>query len=257
MKSLVMSGGAGKKFYLYLITNLKNEKVYIGKTTDPKERWRRHKLIAKNGKEKHHEDFSVIHAAIAKHGIDNFSFEIIDEFDDEEEAYAFETINILLACSNKKQFGYNCNIGGEGGIIPNEETRARLVAAQNRPEAIKRASERMKQRHIENPGHLSSVHKGNQYTKGMVLSDERKQKISEQMKGRIVSEETKLKISKSHTGEKHNRAKLKEKDVLEIRELFSKKNVGSKVFCETMSKKYGVGPKTIEQIVYRTSWRHI
>ena len=246
-----------RKHFIYLITNLVNGKVYVGKSVNPQDRWHYHKKIALGGKEKYSENFSAIHAAIAKYGIDNFSFEIIDEFDYEVEAYKAETKWILLLCSNLKKFGYNCNLGGEGGIVPNEETRQKLIAAQNTPEKLKQKSDLMKKRHEENPGFLSDVHKGNQYTKGMILSEDHKNKISDKLKGRVFSEETRQKMSDSQTGEKHSQAKLTEKDVLEIRKEFSQLSDGKKLFMEEKGKLFGVRPKTIEDIVYRLSWINI
>jgi group I intron endonuclease len=181
------------KYYVYLITNFVNGKVYIGKSNNPQVRWGDHRKVALGGKEKYPLEFFAIHAAIHKYGLNNFKFEIIDEFDNENEAYKAETQYILLACSNLKDFGYNCNLGGEGGIKPTEETRQKLIAAANRPEKIKLSSDMMKKRHLENPGFLSVVHKGNQYTKGRKLSQQEKDHLSEVFAGRAVSEETKQK----------------------------------------------------------------
>jgi group I intron endonuclease len=191
------------QFYIYLITNLLNSKVYIGKSINPAGRWHDHKKVALGSREKYPNDFFAIHAAVAKYGVDNFQIEIIDQFDNEENAYSAETVMILLSCSNLKNYGYNCNLGGEGGIVPNEETRQKLIAAQNRPERIKEKSDLMKKRHQDNPGFLSSVHKGNQYTKGKILTNEHKQNISDSLKGRIFSEEHKQKISEAVSGENH------------------------------------------------------
>lgn len=40
--------------------------MYVGKTTDPGMRWRTHKSVAKQGKEKYPNKYSVIHSAISK-----------------------------------------------------------------------------------------------------------------------------------------------------------------------------------------------
>lgn len=58
---------------IYKITNLVNGKMYIGQAVDIEERWIRHKRDWKIDKTK------VLYKAIRKYGIENFSFEIIEE----------------------------------------------------------------------------------------------------------------------------------------------------------------------------------
>lgn len=142
------------KYYVYLITNLVNGKTYVGKSGSPQNRWGDHRKVALGGKKKYPNEFFAIHAAIHKYGMDNFRFEIIDEFDSENEAYRAETQCILLFCSNLKDFGYNCNLGGEGGIKPTEETMQKLIAAQNRPHIKAIKSDLMRKRHQKNPRFL-------------------------------------------------------------------------------------------------------
>jgi group I intron endonuclease len=245
------------KSYLYMIQNMINNKLYVGKSNNPKIRWHNHKKVALGGKEKYPEDFFAIHSAISKYGIDNFSFEIIDEFNTEQEAYDAETFVIELLESHNKNYGYNCNCGGEGGIRPNDETMAKLIAYQNRPDVKLQKSERAKAKHKKDPNYLANFNKGNQYTKGRIVSDETRNKISISGKGRIVSEDTKKKMSKAHSGENHESAKLSEVDVLYLRKEFEMIKKDKKEFMNIMGKKFGVGSKTIENVVYRISWRHI
>ena len=55
-------------FYLYTITNLLNNKIYVGQTVRPKERWSQHKAYAKNN------PVQYVHRAIKKYGPENFEF---------------------------------------------------------------------------------------------------------------------------------------------------------------------------------------
>lgn len=146
-----------REFCVYLITNLVNGKVYVGKSSDPQGRWGDHRKVALGGKEKYPTEFFAVHAAIHKYGLDNFTFEIIDQFDNEEESYRAETQWILLLCSNHKNYGYNCNLGGEGGISPSTETMRKLITAQNRPHIKKIKSDLMKERHQSNPRFLGKL----------------------------------------------------------------------------------------------------
>lgn len=87
---------------IYCISNIKNNKKYIGLTT---------RTIEQRFKE-HTEASSAIGKAIRKHGIDNFRIEKIDDSDTKEELCKKEIYWIEKYNSFKK--GYNQTIGGEG-----------------------------------------------------------------------------------------------------------------------------------------------
>lgn len=91
---------------IYKITNVLNDKCYIGQSINPQERWRHHKIIAKSGKDK---GKSAIHDALREVGEDNFVFEIIGWFEDynEKEKYYIKYYNSLVPN------GYNIMEGGE------------------------------------------------------------------------------------------------------------------------------------------------
>lgn len=159
-------------FYVYLVTNLVNGKFYVGKSSDPQGRWGDHRKVALGGKEKYPTEFFAVHAAMHKYGLDNFAFRVIDQFDSEKESFEAETQWILKLRSNIKEFGYNCNIGGEGGIAPNVETIQKLVAAQNRPHIKKMKSDLMRERHQANPRFLGKLQA--KLTESQVLEIRRK-----------------------------------------------------------------------------------
>jgi len=74
------------KYCIYFITNLLNNKVYVGKTAaDTSRRWRDHLRNAFNPNSKK----NYIHNAIAKYGSENFKFSIIKYF----EMYSIGNIN--------------------------------------------------------------------------------------------------------------------------------------------------------------------
>jgi len=60
---------------IYLITNLINDKKYVGQTIykNPNQRWSKHKYDTKR------DSFCSIHMAMRKYRIENFKFEVIDE----------------------------------------------------------------------------------------------------------------------------------------------------------------------------------
>ena len=93
---------------IYKITNKINNKIYIGKSTDIEKRWKYH--ISHYNYEREYN--KPLYKAFRKYGVENFSFEIIEEclLDiDEKEKY---WINFYNSYKN----GYNATIGGEGGV---------------------------------------------------------------------------------------------------------------------------------------------
>lgn len=96
---------------IYKITNLINNKIYIGQTVHPEKRWWEHQQRAKT-----HYDNYPIHLAINKYGAENFSFEILEwteQFDDEEE-------RLIKEYNSLSPNGYNLIEGGYSPIMKGE-----------------------------------------------------------------------------------------------------------------------------------------
>ena len=116
---------------IYKVTNLINNKVYIGLTIQTlNARKSRHLIDAKIQRYN-----SYFHAAIRKHGKDNFQWEIIKTAQNEEQLKQFEIEEISKYQSNNPEFGYNLTIGGDAlfgkdnpfyGKTHSEETRQKL-----------------------------------------------------------------------------------------------------------------------------------
>lgn len=101
------------KFCNYKIQNNTNNKLYIGKTfADTSRRWSDHIRVALDDTGTYKKE--TIHYAIAKYGLANFTFSIIEYFETEDEAYAGEIINIEKY--NSFYSGYNETKGGRGAI---------------------------------------------------------------------------------------------------------------------------------------------
>lgn len=99
-------------FYIYKITNLINGKFYIGKSSNPKKRFREHKNDCFSKNPKRRNDAPKLYASIRKYGLEHFNLEIIDELEIEKDAYDKETYYIELYDNVKK--GLNCTSGGLG-----------------------------------------------------------------------------------------------------------------------------------------------
>lgn len=158
---------------IYLIKNTINNKVYVGQATDIERRWTEHKRKYSLEKNKN----IILYKAFKKYGLDNFTFEVIEECK-KEELDERETFYISLYKSyafREDTNGYNMTeIGGScRGCVHTEE--------QN-----KRHSEFMRGRTPIN--------------KGVPMSEEQKRKISEANKNKTRSEDFKAKVSKAHKG---------------------------------------------------------
>ena len=94
--------------YIYTITNNITNKVYVGQTINPKERWLKHKNEAKHIDSLTYK--SHLYNSMNAYGTDNFSFEIIEECDcevlDERERYWIQELHTL------EPNGYNISNGG-------------------------------------------------------------------------------------------------------------------------------------------------
>lgn len=98
---------------IYKITNTKNNKVYIGKSSDIERRWKEH---IRHSKDEFTKEKPPIHRAINKYGVDSFIFQIIEECD-EESLNDREVFYINLYDSRNKEKGYNITMGGDGGPV--------------------------------------------------------------------------------------------------------------------------------------------
>lgn len=103
--------------YIYKITNKINGKIYIGENTvSLEQRWKDHCKDGRNGSH----NKSILHDAIHKYGIENFSIEQIDEVPDEQR-FEKETEYILKYKSLTSQNGYNIVLYGSGYGIYNAD----------------------------------------------------------------------------------------------------------------------------------------
>lgn len=107
-----------RTYYIYKATDKINGKIYIGKTSNFKERkWQHERCYEK-------EDCKF-HRALQKHGKENFDWEIIDEALGLENAYELEKKYIKEYNSYGKN-GYNMTKGGAGGSMWNARPVVRL-----------------------------------------------------------------------------------------------------------------------------------
>lgn len=155
--------------YIYKITNLLNNKLYIGKTTKTiKQRFKKHIMDAFSQK---HPRNTKICNALRKYGVENFKIEEVCKCETKEELNEREIYYIKYY--NTIDDGYNISKGGDGGWTSYHTNKAQ--------------KELMKWR------------KGKTYEEiyGKDKAEKIKKLISDGEKGKFVSDDTKEKIRKN------------------------------------------------------------
>ena len=105
--------------YIYLITNLINNKKYVGQTSDFTRRMTQHKT----------QDVQLIDKKIKEYGIQNFTFQIIDENDDPEIINQLEK-DYIQQYNSLVPTGYNVHKGGKNNSIGEENSHAKLKESE-------------------------------------------------------------------------------------------------------------------------------
>ena len=96
---------------IYKITNLINNKIYIGQTVHPDKRWWEHC----NRAHTHYDDYPI-HLAIEKYGEDNFQFEVLEWTED----YDNREKELIKQFNSLSPDGYNLIEGGPSPIMCGE-----------------------------------------------------------------------------------------------------------------------------------------
>lgn len=130
------------KFIIYYISNSVNLKSYIGLTSRTLQtRWQQHKSRARKGSSLY------LHAAMRKHGIDNFSISELDSAKSAEEACYKEMFHIGFFQTYESNKGYNLTYGGDYGShtaavrkVLSDKAKSRNVSGAANPNFGKRWS---------------------------------------------------------------------------------------------------------------------
>jgi len=134
---------------IYKITNLKNNKAYIGQSTDIKSRWNNHKIELRNNDHRN----SHLQNSFNKYGEDAFEFRILERTFEENLDNAEEYwINYFDSTDPEK--GYNLKYGGNYSRQREDvQEYINLVRQLRREEA-----HYFKMRHINNNGGLTKLY---------------------------------------------------------------------------------------------------
>ena len=108
---------------IYKVTNLYNNKIYIGQTTHSLN----HRKNVHYKDAKYHKEHSCyFHLALLKYPVDFFKWEIIEEVNSIDELNNREIYWIKFYDSTNKEKGYNLKLGGANGGFASEELKIKL-----------------------------------------------------------------------------------------------------------------------------------
>lgn len=116
-------------YSVYKITNLINGKCYIGSSVRPWRRWKDHINTSKRVNDYKYN--YPLYQAFRKYGIDNFSFEILnDDFQSIEEMQNYE--RQMIIAYNSYKAGYNQTLNTSSNNIANENLQKHLNKIKKR-----------------------------------------------------------------------------------------------------------------------------
>lgn len=181
-----------KGWCVYVISNLINQKKYVGTTSNFKRRMQGHETSARRGKG------TAIQAAMRKYGISNFAASAVVFLSTREEALEEERRVIFDLCSHKH--GYNLTSGGDGVRDLSESSMNRLKESLSKALRGKPKSKE----------HVESMRKTNL---GRVATKEAREAMSRAAIGRKASPETKLLMSVTRKGRRWSEEQTKKMSV--------------------------------------------
>lgn len=246
------------KYAIYIIQNILNDKIYVGKTgANPfSERWKQHIKESKNPKKKR-----IINNAIRKYGATNFVFSIIEEHETNEAASIAEIYWIDFYKSWDGAFGYNQTMGGEG-VVPTQETREKMSQGvikvrYNRGKVSASLSEKeiLEIKNLLLAGELSQAAIANLYNTTPQLVG----RIGKNKSFKDILKDTPVMTPengfvpvgyKMRSGLNNSQSKFSQKEIEEIR---AKYLAGTKV--QDLSYEYNVSRGTISKLVHGKTYK--
>ena len=201
-------GKVKRKTGIYKITNVLNNKIYIGSALHFAKRWGSHRILLRKGD--HH--CRHLQSAWNLYGEKSFKLEIIEYVDDrtlliEREQYYIDTL--------KPEYNSAKIAGSSLGVIQTKETVDKRIAtrrANGKPWTSDKRKEEMK-----------IFMKGNQIHKGCKHSEEMKSKASKLAKERCSTKEFKEFMRGVNLGNQNKKGKACSE---EAKKLLREKNLG-------------------------------
>lgn len=176
---------------IYHFENKINGKSYVGITRQAMDRrLKLHYHDIKSGRGR------LIHRAFAKHGVENFRFNVIGTANSLKEANLKEVLAIKIY-NAKSPIGYNLTIGGDGGSDPSPEARAAMRKAQLGKKQSPETIEKRRQKIIGVKRDFETIKKSADARRGAKRSEEFRKQCRERAALQFSDPAQRAKISQS------------------------------------------------------------
>lgn len=242
---------------IYIITCLVNGKVYIGRAKDYLHRIKQHKLeLNRNNHVNLH-----LQNAVNLYGIENFTFELLEEWE-EEFLCSMENWWCNMLQAHNPEFGYNIAPTNPYGKVSNsKQTRERISKSRmGIGKGIPLSEQHRKNLSIAGKGRKASkesIEKFIKSRKGYRHSEETKLKIGIKSRERTHSEDTKIKIGISvklnHKHTKHTEERKKqiglEKSIPIVQLTLDNKFIQEYVSAYDANRKTGIINTSISKVI--------
>lgn len=232
---------------IYAIRNSLSGKRYIGSAVDFRGRFKAHRSALRLGK--HHSE--KLQRAWEKYGEEAFDFILLEVVADKRQLIQRE--QVWIDAFNACETGYNVSptAGSSLGRKATFETRKKMSEVRRNPSTETRAKMSAAHKGIKMPDHVREMLVS--LSKGKVLSEETKKKISDARKlfvGWKHSEETKKKIGRS--GVENSYAKLNDYIVRQMRDMCA-----NGATQRSVARHFNVSAQTVCDVVRRKKWAHV
>lgn len=176
-------------YYAYIIENKQQSKYYVGITSNPEDRWKRHQSNARSTS-KNPRYNSYLYTAMRKHGIENFTFEVVKAFKIRELCEQFE-VSTIRWFNDNNVLNYNLHAGGTLGCDMREHPNYHAWKAKLTANAIGNATGT--KANTEWKAKLRKARAGRTPALGMKHSDENKQFFTQVSQDYWATQDTYLK----------------------------------------------------------------
>jgi len=200
--------------FVYQVTNKINGKRYIGQHVgeDLLLYWSKTTYFALHG----YQGKRLLYRAIRKYGVSNFEIKPLVIVGTKEELDLYERGLIKAFETMNPGKGYNITAGGGGsfGVVPDEETRAKMSKSRTGLKMPDSHKQKLSERSIGNKYALGRKMTADNHAKlmathvGAKRSEESKQRMSQAHIGKKLSEETKQKMKEAQQRRREREASL-------------------------------------------------